>query len=287
MAETNDEGDKDKDYEAELNLFFIGNSYFCSNNLPDLTQQALQGLEIKAGIKSHNPPGETFNGHLENLQGDGHKATNHVLYRFLWNDKQLKSWDWVLLQNQSQLPGFIHDVPKMYNDTVDDVQRLTTAIRVQHGTVNFLFVMTWGRRNFDKGNPVVYPNYLTMQSKITDGYLHYVKATSTPDRPSFVAPVGLVFQTIYNEILAKREDPAKAGSLFHELYHRDGSHPSLAGSYVCAMTIVATLVEVDANDLQWTPPQMDPDLARQLRAAVSSTIQETVANGTVTYPWQQ
>jgi hypothetical protein len=285
MAETNAEGHQD--HLAELSLFFIGNSYFSSNNLPDLTQQALQGLEIKAHIQSHNPPGETFSGHLKNLQGEGHQTKNHVLYRFLWSDQQLRSWDWVLLQNQSQLPGFIHDVPKMYNDTVEDVQRLTTAIRQQHATVNFLFVMTWGRRNFDKGNPVVYPDYLTMQSKITAGYLHYVAATSTSDRPSFVAPVGLVFQSIYNEILAKGEDPTKAGSLFHDLYNRDGSHPSLAGSYVCAVTIVATLVEIDANDLQWTPPQLDPDLARQLRAAVSSTIQESVVNDTVAYPWQQ
>lgn len=285
MAETKVEGEQDQ--VVELSLFFIGNSYFKSNNLPDLTQQALQALEIQAHVQSHNPPGETFSGHLKNLQGVGHKKKDHVLYRFLWSDGQRRSWDWVLLQNQSQLPGFIHDVPKMYKDTVEDVQRLTTAIREQHATTNFLFVMTWGRRNFDKDNPEVYPNFLTMQSKITAGYLHYVAATSTPDRPSFVAPVGLVFQTIYNDILANGHDPTLPGSLFHELYNRDGSHPSLAGSYVCVVTIVATLVEVDANELQWTPPQMDPDMARQLRAAVSSTIQETVANGTVTYPWQQ
>ena len=275
-----------QDHIDELSLFFIGNSYFNSNNLCDLTRQALQAIEIQTKIQGHNPPGETFGGHLRNLQGEGAKRKEHTLYRFLWNDQQRQSWDWVLLQNQSQYPGFIQDVPQTYQESVDDLQRLTSAIRQHYTNTRFLLFMTWGRRNFDKHNPTVYPDFLTMQKKLADGYLHYVSATSTTDHPSYLAPVGLVFQTIYNDISAQGQDPKSEGSLFHSLYARDGSHPSLAGSYVGAVTIVATLVEMDANDLQWTPPQLDPDMARQLRAAVSKTIQETIATGTITYPWQ-
>jgi hypothetical protein len=102
----------------------------------------------------------------------------------------------------------------------------------KHATTNFLLVMTRGLRNFDKGNPEVYPNCWTMQSKIAARYLHYVAATSTLDHPGFVAPVGMVLQIIYNDILGKGQDPTMAGSFFHELYKRHGSHPGLEGSYV-------------------------------------------------------
>ena len=85
-----------------------------------------------------------------------------------------------------------------------------------------MFYMTWGRRNGDGNNPGLFPDYLTMQEMITEGYMRYVQACSTSSRPVFVSPVGLVFQTIYNDLVRQDVNPPDEGTLFNRLYVGDG-----------------------------------------------------------------
>ncbi|CAB9522143.1 expressed unknown protein [Seminavis robusta] len=272
-----------QDDDHPLNLFFLGNSYFGQNGLAGLCKQAFQSCDISSHVKSHHPGGETFSGHLNNLNNK-----KHGIHRSLLEERSDSiPWDWVLLQQQSQTPGFVHDSPQQFQQTVEHAQQIVANLQERHAQIQVLFVMTWGRRHNDKHNPNLFPDFLTMQRKITDGYLAYVAATSTPSKPTFVAPCGLVFETIHQDAVSRGEDPTKEGSLFHSLYIRDGSHPSLAGSYLCLCTILGTLVEMDVQkDLEWVPPNLDPDIAEQIREAVSRTIRETASNRIIRYPWQ-
>ena len=83
-------------------------------------------------------------------------------------------------------------------------------------------------------NTVRYPNFTAMNDHLLQGYLDYASnATSAhPSASVYVAPVGLAFAKIHDDLLAAGTDPDQSGTLFHDLYTSDGSHPSLHGSYL-------------------------------------------------------
>ena len=75
-----------------------------------------------------------------------------------------------------------------------------------------------------------------------------------------------------------------AGSAFHNLYDGDGYHPSLAGSYLAACVIYASMtgnLSVETNDTIALPP------AEKL--ALQQVADDTVFNQTtnISYPWEQ
>ena len=287
------------DTKQQQRLLFIGNSYTSSNHLAKLTQHVLEaGIPDWKGsvvVQSHAPPGESFRGHLSVLQGRHPKqGTQHGLYRSLISpntttdadaNQHKVSWTWVILQDQSQIPAFCQlSNTNIFGPSLTAVQVIQDLVAAHHPHAKTLFLMTWGRRDRDKANPQLFPDFPTMQALLTEGYREYRDATSTPERPTYIAPVGLVFRTIYND--CKMANGLGGSSLFHQLYVRDGSHPSLAGSYVAAMTIFATITGQEAKDVAWTPAELDPEIAVRLRDAVSRTIQETTENNTIHYPWQ-
>jgi hypothetical protein len=151
--------------------------------------------------------------------------------------------------------------------------------------------MTWGSLGTHELYPDLYTDFITYQELVSEGYLQYVQATSTAERPTYVAPVGLVYRTIYNDdVLRGIENPAHedSGSLFYKLYEKGDHHESLAGSYVITLTVYSTITGEDANSVSWKPPTriMDDQLAAKLRDAVNRTIDYTVTNGIIRYPWQ-
>ena len=66
-----------------------------------------------------------------------------------------------------------------------------------------------------------------------------MNATSTDERPTWVAPVGLAYSHIYQGILTEGVT-LDGDSLFRLLYAADGSHP-LVGTYLAACVFYSTL----------------------------------------------
>ena len=147
---------------------------------------------------------------------------------------------------------------------------------------------------------ICFPTFLTMQQKLAEGYRRYQNATSTRQRPTYIAPVGLVFQTIYNDLIQNQVDPTNDGTLFSSLYSPDGSHPSILGSYVTALTLHSSMTGLDPttpttttttttsairDDQHWRPDSIPEDTARLVQDAVKRTLLETAASGFITYPW--
>jgi hypothetical protein len=329
--------------KQDFNILFVGNSYTGYYELHKMTRQCLLAgrrtiddstttpttTRAKGGttttkamdnnndinVEAHFPGGQTFEGHLNGLIRPPFLGKHHILNKWLIRHASLRNWKWIILQNHSLQPGYsCHSSTnttadpgkkEIFDKSVQAAQQINDIIVQHNPQAQTLFFMTWGRRSHYAGViPDDYPDFNTMQEKTAEGYQQYVAATSTRERPTFLAPVGLVFRTIYNDdkkcqqhqqqrkqIAHKNDNNKKDPSidpttLFYQLLDCEGHHPSLAGSYTAAVTIYATLTGNDATQLQWKPNHLKDQVAVKIRDAVQRTIQETVDQGTIRYPWQ-
>jgi hypothetical protein len=190
------------------------------------------------------------------------------------------TWDWVILQEQSQIPGFPEGQADIEASVVaagelDDVAEAAGAQSV--------FLLTWGRRAGDADNEWLYPDFETMQGLLSAGYARYRDTTSTTDRPTWIAPAGPAFARVHADERAAGVDPLASTSRFSRLYTGDGSHPSPLGTYLAACVLVGTLTGqatvglspvggVSAEDAAW------------LQAAADATVADATLG--YTYPWQ-
>ena len=79
-------------HAQQTRVLFLGNSYTAFNSLPSLTRLLALSLGDTIEVSSNTPGGYTFNGHSTDL-------TSMTLI-------QQGNWDYVVLQEQSQLPSF-------------------------------------------------------------------------------------------------------------------------------------------------------------------------------------
>ncbi len=169
-----------------------------------------------------------------------------------------EAWTWVVLQDQSQVPGFPESEP-VVQESLAALPALDAAAALA-GARSALF-MTWGRREGDPTNAELYPDFPTMNDRLDAGYRAYAAAFAS-DRAPQVVPVGRAFAAVYELALARGEDPLQADAPFSRLYDADGSHPSPLGSTLAASTFVLALTGWDptapsaaegvpADDLPW------------------------------------
>lgn len=257
-------------------MLFLGNSYTFFNDLDAL----VAALFLAADPSSAEDPwqrlaegGYTFENHLAQAQAEGSA----------WEEALVTGghpWEWVVLQEQSQIPGFPQDDAtwRASNRAGADLDGL--AAEAGAGT---LLLMTWGRREGDDTNPELYPDFLTMQARLAEGYRAYAANWSTEARPVYVAPAGLAFQAVYDGVVAAGEDPLAPDSPFWNLYQADGSHPSLGGSWLVACTIYTALTGESAVGLG-APEALPADVADELCGLAA----EVVLTGTPddAYPWR-
>ena len=189
---------------------FIGNSYTYVNNLPQLTSD----LALSAGdsliVDSSAPGGYTFQLHTTNtttLQKIGQGI-----------------WDFVVLQEQSQLPSFPDD--QVQNDVFPYAFKLDSLIHAANACAQTTFYMTWGRKNGDASNCANFPPLCTYNGM--DSLLHLRYMMMADSLHAEVSPVGAVWHFL-------RENMPSL-----ELYQADESHPSAAGSYAAACTFYTT-----------------------------------------------
>ena len=131
-----------------------------------------------------------------------------------------EQWDHVVFQEQTTLPV------KNSNRFHENVRKFVPAMK-ESGAKMVLF-MTWARKKEPEN-----------QTLLTDSYNQIGK-----ELEASVVPVG----TAWQKLLAKHDKPV--------LHAEDGSHPTVAGSYLAACTFYATLfggdptkIETDLGDL--------------------------------------
>jgi hypothetical protein len=193
---------------ATIKALFIGNSYTYYNALPNMVGDVATSMGHSLIFDSSAPGGHTFNLH----------TSNATTLQKIGADE----WDFVILQEQSQIPSF--PLAQVEQDCFPYAEQLCNLIRVANPCARPLFYMTWGRENGDSQNCANWPPVCTydgMQQLLTERYIQMAT-----DNDAWVAPVGSVWQNVMADA---------------PLYAADGSHPSIHGSYLAACTFFAVM----------------------------------------------
>jgi hypothetical protein len=220
---------------SERKALFLGNSY--------TAQSAIFIKEVfkreKTGYEPHffTPGGKDLTFHLKDPN----------------SRKKLTSakWDIVIIQEQSQKAGLPGKFVKSFHDGANG---LCAAIKKQ-GAKPCLF-MTWGRLDGDKRNKLVFPDFLTMQEKISASYEKAAKANDAR-----LAPAGHAFASIHSQ----------DKELFKSLYKGDGSHPSALGGYLVACVFHGVLSGKSPSTIRWNA-KFDIKTATALRTAATEAL---------------
>ena len=139
-------------------------------------------------------------------------------------------WDFVVLQEQSQTPALPGKHGESFQDSVDTFSEIVRKA----GATPVLF-MTWGRRDGDKRNPEVYPDYDTMQRKLASAY-----RLAACRNKATLAPVGEAWS-----LVRKSHPDVGLG-----LYRNDGSHPSGTGGFLGACVFFRVLFQDDLGHVR-------------------------------------
>lgn len=218
-------------------ILFIGNSYTYFNDMPvALFQKIAESAGCDVQVTSITKGGWTLEKHADNADECG-KAVDAALRE--------NRYDYVVLQEQSTRPA--SDPEKFYAA----VRALTEKIRV-NGAVPILYA-TWGRKSGSK-----------------------VLAEHGWTNESMTEKLAAAYQTIGNELSIA---VAHAGRAFYDvnthhgetidLYSADLSHPSVAGSYLAALTVFAAIFHCDPTTVPYNG-ELSQEIARVLKAAAKA-----------------
>lgn len=202
-------------------ILFIGNSYTEVNNLPLLIKNVSNSVGHDIEYESNTPGGFTFQNHVSG-------SSSYI---------QQGGWDYVVLQEQSQLPSFPDN--QFNNECYPYAQQLCTMVREYNQDAKIIFYMTWGRKYGDNQNCQYFLPLCTYEGMDSLLYLRYM--IMAQDNHTLVSPVGKVWHFI-------RDNNPEI-----ELYQSDNSHPSLAGSYAAACCFNTIIFHDDPNSISYNP----------------------------------
>lgn len=229
-----------------VRVLFIGNSYTSANNLPEMTRQLALSLGDALVVQSSAPGGHTFQQHTAN------PATLALIRQ--------GNWDFVVLQEQSQLPSF--PPAQVAAQCLPYAAQLVDSVRAYSPCAVPVFYMTWGRRDGDAQNCAGWPpvcTYAGMQQQLRGSYLQMAM-----DNQAACAPVGAAWQQV------------RATQPSVDLYVSDGSHPSVAGSYLAASVLYTTMFRRSALGAQ-PAAGLPATTATTLQQMAASTVLDSLA----------
>ena len=223
-----------------VRVLFIGNSLTAVNNLPGMVADIANSHGYKMIYDSYTPGGARLAQHASNA---------NVLQKL-----KEQPWDFVVLQEQSQFPGFSHK--QLSTDVFPYATRLAEAARKAHGHTSVVFYMTMARRNGDPANKQVSSELLTyegMQKRVNRCYLEMAK-----NNHALIAPVGEVWKTI------RKRSPDL------DLYS-DDTHPNKTGTYLAACVFYATFFRSPSSGSS-VPFQVNRATAQSLQKVVDRIV---------------
>ncbi|MDR6920933.1 DUF4886 domain-containing protein [Chryseobacterium sp. 2987] len=230
-------------------VFFVGNSYTYTNNLPELVKLIAASTGDDLAYESHAIGGSRLKQHAQNP--DVTSVINQG------------NWDYVVLQEQSQIPSF----PNSYiqNEMFPYAKQLAELIKSTNACGNPIFFMTWGYKSGDatncaNGNTAVC-TYEGMDDLISTRYTEMASLNE-----SLISPVGKVWRMI------RQQHPEM------ELYSSDGSHPSYLGSMAAAYTFYTLIFKKDPELASF-----NGNLTTMESQAIKSIVKNIVFNGLDTW----
>jgi hypothetical protein len=224
-----------------IKVLFLGNSYTYVNMLPTMVAECATSDEKEVTQSSNTPGGYTFQGHLSN-------ATSQDLI-------QQGDWDFVVLQEQSQIPSFPLD--QVETECFPYAAQLNDTILHYNPCAETVFYMTWGRQNGDSQNCAGWPPVCTYEGM--DDLLNERYRIMAEDNQAILSPVGAVWRYL------RTNNPEI------NLYNADGSHPSIEGTYAAAISFYTVLFREDPTALTYNST-VDPATAAIIRAATKAVV---------------
>lgn len=193
--------------QDSISVLFVGNSYTYVNDLPTMTSNLAVSLGDEITFDSKTNGGFSFANQLND------PLTHSKI--------QSKPWDYVVLQGQSQEPSFPYT--QVNTNTLPQAVQLADSVYDNRYCSQAMFFMTWGREVGDPQWDSINTFY-KMNDRLRLAYLRFVDSTE-----SSVAPVGVAWRYV-------RDNHPTI-----QLYSGDGSHPSVAGTYLAACTFYTSL----------------------------------------------
>lgn len=220
----------------KINVLFLGNSFTAVNNLPDVLTQAAKSVGDTVIADANVPGGYTLEDHTINATSTGKIA--------------LGSWNYVVLQEQSQKPAFPD--AQVAVEVYPFARQLDSLVHLNNKCGRSIFYETWGYKDGDPSNCPTFPPICTYEGMDSLLALRYNQMAK--DNKALLAPVGAVFKELrltYPTI---------------NLYSVDGMHPSEAGTYAAAITFYTILFGKNpmAITYDFVLPATDADIIRQV-----------------------
>lgn len=228
-------------------VLFIGNSYTGVNNLPLLVKNIALSLGDTMFVDSNTPGGYTLNLHSTN-------ATTQAKI----NSQQ---WDYVVLQEQSQIPSLPQSIT-VTDYSIPHSVTLNNKIKSNFSCTETVFYMTWGRKNGDASFCGQHPpvcTYNGMQQELRNTYMLMADTNLAT-----VSPVGVAWKNLRDNFP------------LIELYNADESHPSIYGSYLAACVFYSTLYQKSTIGLTYIPSGINTSDAINIQTVASSTVLDSL-----------
>ncbi|MFA6152024.1 MAG: PKD domain-containing protein [Chitinophagaceae bacterium] len=227
-------------------VLFIGNSYTYTNDLPKM----LADLALSAGdtviFDSYSPGGFTF---------EQHSTDPTTLGKI-----DMGTWDYVVLQEQSQRPAF--PIAQVESEVFPYAKILNDRVRAKNPCGETIFYMTWGRKNGDADNCPFYPPICTFSGMNDELRARYEIMADRND--AMLSPVGAIWKSV------RTANPAL------ELYVPDESHPSVAGTYIAACSFYTTIFQNDASTTTFNPGLAAAD-ANSIKSATKKILFDSLS----------
>ena len=227
-------------------ILFLGNSYTYVNNVPVIMKSI--AWFFKDTIESS-----------ENLIG-GYTLKNHSNDANSLFKINQGNWDFVVLQEQSQLPSFPDsDVERQ---VFPFARKLDSLIHLASPCAKTVFYMTWGRKNGDASNCAFWPpvcTYQGMDSLLSKRYIEMAQQNQAQ-----VSPVGAVWKYI------RTHNPEL------ELYDTDENHPSQLGSYAVACALYTTIFKRNPLTIAYNF-EMDTAITHRVHEACKTVIYDSLS----------
>ena len=235
--------------QQSLTVLFAGNSYTSANDLPRMVADIAQNMGDELIYASNTPGACTFEMHCSN-------ATMDKICQ--------GGWDFVVLQEQSQLPAFpIEMVEEM---VYPFARQLADSFYAFNPDGEPMFYMTWGRKNGDTEFGQMYPMMSTYEGMDSLLYARYMYMAQAND--ASVCPVGRVWHYLRDTHSAI------------ELYMPDESHPSLEGTYAAACAFYTMMFGRDPNRITY-----DAGVSMKTAGIIRSAVHEVVYDSL--WKWQR
>ena len=229
---------------APESILWVGNSFFYYNNsmhghFGRLVASAGGGLRVRGISVTVSGSGLDWHDMESLMRPDGLGRYSFVGDNEIRFNKPGRQFDTTIMMDCSQCPVHPQLQPVFHETARKHVQTL------QKNGVRPVLFMSWAYK--DKPDMI---NGLAEQ---------YTIAGNAND--ALVIPAGLAFA----KAISRRSDL--------ELYETDKRHPSLAGTYLAACTVFATLFRKSPVGLAYTAG-LNPELATMLQSAAWDAVQE-------------